>query len=314
MFKNRIRLKDLELVRHIAEAGSITGAAALANVSQPAASQRLMSLQSRLGSKLFLRSAGVMQPTREGKRLLDAAQVIQTELDQLCDDLTGQQHQRATQLRVATQCYTLYRWLPLVIRKLLSAYPNLEVDVVPEATDRAAVAVANDELDVALISHAPQQASGARLLFEDELFAVMSPTHPLAKCSWLDPGQFVDQSLLLYTGEKHAIVEEVLKPAGVPAPHIIQIRITEAIVELARAAKGIAVLAGWVLHDLPETRDLVPVRITPGGFLRQWYGITNPAAPADHTDAFLDMVRDIGYQLAQPNWRSRVAANGKPEP
>lgn len=308
MSRNRIRLKDLELVRHLARAGTITGAAARANVSQPAASQRLTSLQDRVGSTLFIRSGGVMRPTQEGKRLLDAAINIQHQLDRVNEDLLTSWQQRTRQLRVATQCYTLYRWLPLVIRDLLNQYPELEVDVVPEATDRAPDAILSDELDVALVNEATGQFSQGRRLFEDEMFAVMCPTHPMAGARWLEAEQFADESLLLYTGEKHAIVEEVLKPAGVPTPNIIQIRITEAIIELARAGKGIAILAGWALHDLPDAADLVPVRITRHGFARQWCGITNPAAPSDQVDAFLENVRRIGSQLNQPGWRTKLAA------
>lgn len=307
MPSNRIRLKDLELVRHIAQAGSVTGAAALSNVSQPAASQRLLTLQNRLDATLFSRETGVMRPTQEGELLVTAANAIHRQLEQVAEDLANCHRQRVTRLRVATQCYTVYRWLPLVIRSLLAEFPDLEVDVIPEATDRTADAINCDELDVALVNRPPPCSASATALFEDEMFAVVSRSHPLASCTIIEPDQFVDQTLLLYTGEKHAVVEEVLKPAGVAVPRVVQIRITEAIVELARAGKGIAVLAGWVINDLPESDQLVRLRITRGGFLRRWYAITNPAAPPEYVDAFMHSVKGIGNSLQMPDWRARMA-------
>ena len=45
-----------------------------------------------------------------------------------------------------------------------------------------------------------------------------------------------------------------------------EVTITEAIVELARAGQGIAVLAGWVFNDLESVTGLTAVRITRRGF------------------------------------------------
>ena len=61
----------------------------------------------------------------------------------------------------------------------------------------------------------------------------------LAQAALMQLGDIPDPT----TGKRHAFVDFVLAPAGVSPGRLRQVRMTEAIVELARAGQGIAVLA-----------------------------------------------------------------------
>ena len=302
-----IDLKDLKLIRSIAESGSVTAAARQLHVTQPAVSQRLKKLQDRLGSKLFERQNGAMQVTPAGKRLISASHAVAHEIERAEQDIRDMQHERDHHLRITTQCYTCYRWLPFVLRDLRQAYPNLSVDVVPDATDRPFEAIEDDRVDVAIVSN-PESVSQIqeKKLFSDELFAVMSMQNPLASRQYLNPSDFSDQTLLLYTGTQHAIVEEVLRPAAVTPKNIIQIRITEAIVELARDARGIAVLSGWAFSDLDNTEGLRAVRILKNGMRRSWRAAINARCDKAHVDALVKSVRRTGKIIQKDAWRKKL--------
>ena len=64
-----IRLRHIEALQAVQKAGSITGAAELLNVSQPAVSKLLRHAQDQLGLRLFERVKGKLVPTREAKLL-----------------------------------------------------------------------------------------------------------------------------------------------------------------------------------------------------------------------------------------------------
>src|SRR5580704_2185125 len=53
----------------IYRAGSVSGGAALRNLSQPAASQQLHALERRVGLPLFVRTPRGVEPTRRGREL-----------------------------------------------------------------------------------------------------------------------------------------------------------------------------------------------------------------------------------------------------
>ena len=302
-----IENKDLNLIRLIAENGSLTSAARRMHVSQPAASQRLANIQERIGAELFSRKDGQMRPTAIGDRLVATAEASSRLLDETEADIKRLLEQRDGSLRIATQCYTCYRWLPFVIRDMRLTYPALSLDVVPEATEDPYAALVNERVDIAIVSNPSAEFDFAeQTLFTDELYAVMSTEHPFSKRRYLNPSNFTEQTLILYTGSKHAVTEEVLYPAGISPAQIMQVRMTEAIVELARSGQGIAVLAGWAFNDLDNKDGLVPVRITKGGFKRTWRAVINDDCSDAHVSSFVKYVRKAGEVLRSDQWRTKL--------
>ncbi|MEJ2576755.1 MAG: LysR family transcriptional regulator [Gammaproteobacteria bacterium] len=299
--------RDLDTVRLVAEYGSLTETARLMHVSQPAVSQRLAAVEQRVGTELFVRRSDGMHATPAARRLATAAVSIDRIIGQAIDEIEGIASEREHQLRITTQCHTCYRWLSFVIRELVERFPDINIDVVPEAIEDTYGAIERDEVDIAIINH-PEPTSPLRPvpLFDDELFAVMRHDHRLAARKILMPENFRDATLVLYAGERFAFVDDILRPAGVRPARIRQVRITEAIVELARAGQGIAVLAGWVLNDLPSKRELAAVRITRGGYRRRWQALVNPQCSPEYATQFIEIVRKTAVAISDDNWRRQL--------
>lgn len=303
----KIDISDLKLVRLIAEDGSLTSAAKRMHVSQSAASQRLANLAARFGTDLFARRDGLMRPTVVGSRLVSAASAVNVEIESALSDICKLVEEKEQLLRITTQCYTCYRWLPFLIRDMREQHPSLTVDVIPEATDNAYAALSNDRVDIAIVSYPEADSEFEEIaLFDDELFAVMSSEHPFATRQYLNPSNFADETLVLYTGKAHAILNEVLHPAGVTPARVVQVRITEAIVELARSGQGIAVLAGWAFNDLDDQTGLTRVRITKRGFKRTWRAVVSNDCPPERASSFAKCVSDIGGVMGFDDWRNRL--------
>jgi LysR family transcriptional regulator for metE and metH len=194
-------------------------------------------------------------------------------------------------------------------------HPSLIIDVVPEATEAPYDALEKDLVDIAIVSNPSADSSyEEQILFSDELYAVMSTDHPFSDRRYLNPANFTEQTLILYTGTKHAVLEEILYPAGVTPLRVMQLRMTEAIVELARSGQGIAVLAGWAFNDLDNRDGLVPVRINKGGFKRTWRAVINDDCLDEHVSSFVRCVRETGGVIRSDRWRrelqTRAAVRG----
>ncbi|MGA1318851.1 MAG: LysR family transcriptional regulator, partial [Rubrivivax sp.] len=69
----RLRLRQLLLLRTVAEVGNLRRAAALLQMTQPAATRLLQELEHRLGGALFDRSSRGMTLTAEGQVALARA-------------------------------------------------------------------------------------------------------------------------------------------------------------------------------------------------------------------------------------------------
>lgn len=299
--------KDLEVVRLVEATGSLTEAARQLHISQPAVSHRLSSLQDRLGTTLFIRRDGRMQPTLVGKRLARAAASIGQILDQANDDIVELINDRRRTFRFTTQCHTSVRWMSFLIRDMLDAHDDLTVDFMPEAVADPCGAVLRGDVDIAL-AYLPDERNAGREVevFSDEMYALMSTSHPLANRRYLNPGNFEDETLVLYAGNRFALVDQVLAPAGVIPARIRQVRLTEAMVELARAGQGIAVLAGWALNDLSSRDALAAVRIGRSGYRRTWRAIISDECPEELADSFVKIVRLTVSATQREDWRREL--------
>lgn len=78
-----MRLRDLEIFHAVLQAGSVTGAARLLHISQPAASKALQQVERHWGIVLFTRSAGQLYPTEEARQLEEASQGMLGQLDEV---------------------------------------------------------------------------------------------------------------------------------------------------------------------------------------------------------------------------------------
>jgi len=304
---NHLEIRDLRLIRRLAENGSLTAAARHLHVTQSAVSQRLAALHKRFEMPLFERGDDGYQITAAGEALYAAAQRIDQELHQAFERLKRIGAERQSNLRLTTQCYTCYRWLPIVISQVQAQFPDVEITVVAEATNEPYQALRSDRIDLAIVSDSllPKRFDYAPL-FDDELYAVMASTHSLAKRKSLLAADFADQNIILYTGRRHPIMDHVLNPAGVSPHKLTQVQITEAIVELARAGSGIAVLAGWAYADLPDRTGLSAVRIGRQGFRRRWHAASRRGYLSEPQRALIASLQQLGPQLELTDWRKQL--------
>ena len=301
-----LEVRHLRLVRAVAREGSITGATRQLNLTQPALSHQLADLERRLQAKLFQRTPRGMILTDNGSRLLQSAEIVLEELDRVRDRFGGNTLSRSS-LRLSTECYTCYHWLPSRIRRFQERFPNVDVRVVVQATRQPLRALLAHKIDVAIVSGSPRH-EGIRIkkLFEDELVAIVSPEHRLATKTRLQARDFAGETLITYSVpvEQLSFVQEVLVPAGVALKRICQVELTEAIVEMVKANLGIAVLARWAVaphlaDDRAGRHGLRALPITSAGLRRQWSAATlSIRTEAPHIKEFVQLVARDGLPFS----------------
>src|SRR5215471_1989699 len=173
-----LELRHLRLVEAIAVEGAMTRAAARLFITQPALSHQLAGLEEALGVSLFYRVPRGMILTRAGERLLDCARSVLATVREAQTLLSAAETEAQGVLRISTECYTCYHWLPSRLKAFQASFPRVEVEIVVEATRRPVEALIAGELDLAIVSGAPTQAAvSSRPLFEDEMVAILSPEH-----------------------------------------------------------------------------------------------------------------------------------------
>ncbi|HYW10996.1 MAG TPA: LysR substrate-binding domain-containing protein [Longimicrobium sp.] len=274
----------LQMVQAIHEEGTLTGASRRLYLSQPALSRQLDKLERRIGATLFRRHHAGMSLTQEGRRLLESAERVLGELARAEHDVRALARGDAGSLRLATECYMCYHWLPWVARAFGARFPGVELQLAPEATRDPYGALASSTVDMALVYSAPPAPAGvARTeVFQDELVALVASGHALAGEAHLTPQSLAAETLICHYAEPDTGVLEraFLAPAGVRPRRTMEMHVTPAVVEMARAGYGVAVVPRWILGGQGSLEGLVVLPLGEGGLWRSWYA-ASAASRAD---------------------------------
>ena len=277
----RLEIRHLKLLAAVAEEGTVTVASRRLHLTQSALSHQLRDAEQKLGTALFLRLGKRMVLTPAGERLLGSARKVLDELQNAENQIEGLNGGTRGVIRVSTECYTCYHWLPIVLKKFNAKYPNVEVKIVLEATPHPVPALLDGQLDVAVIS-CPVRNRSVRLTptCEDELVLVMSPRHRLATSDHIQPRDLAGETVFCYPPkEESTLLLKVLQPARVEPGRVIAIPLTEAIVDMVSAGLGVALLAQWVARRYVASGRIVSRPVKKSGFRRQWYAATLLSQP-----------------------------------
>ena len=264
--------QDLELTVAIAEEGSVTRASLRLHLSQPAVSHHLRSLEDRLGGRLFRRGKHRMTTTLLGEELAERGRRICTEFRTSEEALNRIVHGKHRVVRLGTECYTSYQWLPGVVRELGRTNESMELRIVVEATQRAKAALAAGEVDAVILQSSGEERGFAYWpLFRDELMLLVSSRHLLARRKVVDAKDLCGETLILHhmPGSRLGVIDEFFVPARAYPAQLRRVQLTEAIIEMVRAEMGVTILARWLAEPYARSKGLSMIRLAKG-LWREW--------------------------------------------
>ncbi|WP_434299787.1 LysR family transcriptional regulator [Corallococcus exiguus] len=269
----RLDVRDLRVVLALAAAGTTARAAAALHLTQPAVSRALLAAEERLGARLFDRTPRGLVPTPAGQELVAGATRILVELGDL-EHRVRAPVAPSIRLRLVCECYTAYHWLPSALVTLRKSLPGLHLSLAVEHTQDPVPALVAGELDVALLttSTVPRAGLESRPLFSDEIIFVVAASHPLASRRALTREDLREHTVL--TGqtpaaESHWFMTQVFGRER-PRLRVERLPLTEAILDVARAGLGVAVLSEWISTPHLGKGDLVVKRLASGPLRRPW--------------------------------------------
>jgi LysR family transcriptional regulator, regulator for metE and metH len=270
----QLEIRDLELVLALAAAGSTAGAASSLHLTQSAISRALGQAEARVGVQLFERSARGLSATAAGQRLLAGAAGVLHQLHELERAVAAPAHEPA-RVRLVCECYTAYRWLPSAIASLRERWADLQMEVLSEHTRDPVGALLRGKIDVALLTTSDlPKGEGLRQapLFADEVVFVMAAQHRLAQQRRITPLQLQAEQLITGNAPPAEARWFVRAAFGRRRPKLkfLNLPLTEAIIDAARAGMGVAVLSEWMASGYVERGDLVVKRLASGPLRRPW--------------------------------------------
>jgi len=249
MIQSILELRHLRTLVALRDAGSLTRAAELLNLTQSALSQQVRLLEDRYDTPLFERKSTPLGFTATGARLLELADDVLPRVDTAERDIARLAAGVAGELRIAVECHTCFDWLMPAMDAFRSRWPEVELDIVSGFHPDPVALLHQGRADLAIVSE-PEDDTGIvhHPLFSFEILALLANNHPLVHKRFLEATDFAEQTLITYPVEDEMLdlVRQVLAPAGVQ-PKRRTSELTVAMLQLVASGRGIAALPLWAV-------------------------------------------------------------------
>jgi LysR family cys regulon transcriptional activator len=179
---------NLQQFRYLREAVrqrmNLTAAAKMLHTSQPGVSKAIIELEEELGVSVFARHGKrILGLTPPGQQVLDAAERIMTEIDnlkKLARDYAGSPEGT---LRLATT-HTQARYvLPPIVQKFAEMYPKVRLKLLQGNPPQIASMLAAGQADVGMATETLSETPGLKSIpvFDWEHVVVVTKPHPLER-------------------------------------------------------------------------------------------------------------------------------------
>ena len=238
-------IRQIEAFRATMLSGTVSGAAVLLGVSQPAVSRLIGRMEKELNLTLFDRSKGRLAPTVEAQILHEQIERTFISVDKICQVATDISAAQAGYLHVAALPALGLYFLPDIIQEFHEAHPNVTVTVEVNTSPRVEEGVAAQRVDLGLAEF-PFRRTG----IESEVFCdvaeclVVPPGHQLAgmavaRPADLEGAQFI--SLMRENVGRH-VIDRIFDRAGVTRHLVAETQFNGLICELVQRGVGLGIV------------------------------------------------------------------------
>lgn len=269
----RYSLRQMQIFREVAQQRSYTRAAESLHLTQPATFAQVRQLEDHLGHKLIERLGKTLHLTEAGGLVLQAAQRMLEEVDNLDMALAELDGLVRGRLRLAVVSTAKYD-MPLRIGAFVAACPGIDVTLtVGNREELIARFIANAD-DLYVFGTPPRELNAAGHAFAQNPLVVIAPAaHPLARRSGLGLADLARYPFLTResgSGTRLA-VESAFDAAGVAPQRLIELGANEAVKQGVISGLGLSVLSRSTVRLELQHGYLVELDVAPFPILREWY-------------------------------------------
>ena len=192
-------LRQLEIIRAIADTGSFTAAGEKLRVSQSAVSRQILLLEEELGEPVFYRIGRRIRITPTGEALLQLSHRV---FDDMHETVTGisdtRETLRGTMRLVGGMTVCLYVF-PTLLAEVRRTFPSLDLKITVGDIERSIDMLRSGAADLGLVT-LPVDATDlvSVPVLEEELLLITYPAHPLAKKRKILPSDLHGQPFILF--------------------------------------------------------------------------------------------------------------------
>ncbi|WP_421361729.1 LysR substrate-binding domain-containing protein [Agrobacterium rosae] len=306
----QINLRQIEAFKATIECGSVSRAADLMGISQPAASKLLSHLEEDIHLSLFDRRRGRLLPNVNGMRFYDEVQRIFAGVRQIERAAETIRREGLGRLSIGVMPGLSGQFIQRVVADFLLAYPDTYVIIKDGASRYIADWVATRQIDIGIISERfdnPNLTSTA--LLDSPMVCILPPGHRLAMKKEISPRDINGERFISFAPESQTrqLVEAALDAQNVFIDVVVEAGTAPTVCEFIAAGRGISIVHPLLAHPVRGSVMMRPFRpeISYGMVLSR----SREARDVNLVDAFISQARLATARL----FAEMVDAEDQPE-
>jgi DNA-binding transcriptional LysR family regulator len=304
--KRRLKLRDLDILMAVIEAGSMGKAAGRLGISQPAISKAIVELEDALGVQLFDRGQRGVVPTPYGLALRTRSVSIFNDLRQGVQDIDFIADPTKGEIRIGLTEPIMSAIVSPVIDGLSRNYPRMFFHIVAGDTATLYTDVAERNIELAIcrmIGKLPDELT-AEILFHDSVVVMTAAANPLARRRNLKLADLANEPWVLFPYESFfgGVIAEIFRANGHEPPRLtVSTLSVHAQNEILATGRFITVLPSFMLRlpggnvPLKALPVALPNTPMPIGLITVKNRMLTPVA-----QLFIDRIRARVKSLARP--------------
>jgi len=265
-------LRQLEIIRAIAETGSFTAAGEKLHVSQSAISRQILLLEDELGEPVFHRIGRRIRITPAGESLLQLSHRVFQDLEDTVSAISDKQESLKGTMRLVGGMTVCLYVFPTLLAEVRRIHPHLDLKITVGSAERSIAMLRSGAGDLGLIT-LPVEATDlvALPVLEEELLLVTYPAHPFARMKTITPADLTRQHFILFeTGSiTRRLVEEFFTRERIEPEIVMETENVEIIKAMVRNGLGISIIPWQAAAADVGTRQLFCSRIAGHALRRQ---------------------------------------------
>ncbi|GAB2800527.1 LysR family transcriptional regulator [Halomonas shantousis] len=265
-------MRDLRALRafvNVAREGSVSRAAEILHLTQPAVSLKLKQFQEQVGRTLFIRHPQGLALTPDGHALLSAAEKALAAVDAF--DLAARTLHTTVRgkLRIGTIVDPEFIRLGAFLQRLVERAPQIETELLHGMSGTVLERLQRRELDIGFFLEAPGALPAIRQEVDEIEGFELTRFHYqiIAPAGWERHFEDTDWEHLAElpwivtppTSVHHRLIENVLAPSGVTRRRVAQVDQEMSMLDLVRAGVGLSLARDAVAIQERQERGLAVV-------------------------------------------------------
>ncbi|WP_295553493.1 LysR family transcriptional regulator [uncultured Stenotrophomonas sp.] len=280
-----MNLKQLEFAVALAEEGNFTRAAERCHVVQSALSHQIAYLEQELGTPLFERLPRQVRATAAGEALLVHARQVLVSLRHLRADVAAVSGEVRGLLAIGQISSLTDIDVVAMLAAFQQAHPQVEFQLRVDKSEDLIAQVQSRDLDVALVGLSPSAGLDGvchQMLQEEDLVAVLAPSHRLARRKRLPLTELQDEALVDFprgTGARRQ-TDDAFAAAGLPHTVRFEVNLMELVERFVRHGLAVGIVPALIAEGF-EGVVRIPLQPTPTRRVHLvWQRLPTPAARA----------------------------------